>query len=66
MTNLAKQKPQLKTFYATSHYTRTEEWFVNAKTIEEARALLSSGAGHRYGAGERIHAEIEQIQENEE
>jgi len=27
-----KHKPQLKTFYATMHVTRVEEWFVEAET----------------------------------
>jgi hypothetical protein len=58
-----KQKPQLKTFYATMHVTRVEEWFVEAETAEEARELLSSGEGHRCGIGECVHAEVEQIAE---
>jgi hypothetical protein len=33
------------------------------ETIEEARELLLSGAGDRYGTGERVHAEVEQITE---
>jgi 2-methylisocitrate lyase-like PEP mutase family enzyme len=39
--------------------TRVEEWCVEAKTIEEARALLAAGAGHRCTPGERVQAEIE-------
>jgi hypothetical protein len=58
-----KHKPQLKTFYATMHVTRIEEWFVEAETAEEASELLLSGAGHRSGIGECIHAEVEQITE---
>jgi hypothetical protein len=58
-----KQKPQLKTFYATMHVTRVEEWFVEAETAEQARELLLSGAGHRCGIGDCIHAEVEQIAE---
>jgi hypothetical protein len=59
-----KHKPQLKTFYATMHATRVEEWFVEAETAEEARELLLSGVGHRCGRiGECIHAEVEQIAE---
>jgi hypothetical protein len=49
----------IKTFYAVMHVTRT------AETAEEARELLLSGAGYRYGAGERVHIEVEQITENE-
>ena len=54
---------RLKRFYAVMHVTRVEEWFVEAETAEQARELLSSGAGERYGVGERIHTEIEQITE---
>jgi hypothetical protein len=58
-----KQKPQLKTFYATMHVTRVEEWFVEAETAEEARELLLSGAGNRTDIGDCILAEVEQIAE---
>jgi hypothetical protein len=59
-----KDKPQLKTFCATMHVTRVEEWFVEAESAEEARELLLSGGGHRSGGiGECIHAEVEQIAE---
>ena len=58
-----KQRPQLKSLYATMHVTRVEEWFVEA-TAEEARELLLSGAGHRCGGiGECINAAVEQIGE---
>jgi hypothetical protein len=60
-----KHKPQLKTFYAMMHLTRVEEWFVEAESAEEARELLVSGAGHRSGIGECIHAEVEQIADDE-
>ena len=59
-----KQRPQLKSFYATMHVTRVEEWFVEAETAEGARELLLSGAGHRCsGIGECINGEVEQIGE---
>jgi hypothetical protein len=47
-----KQKPAavLKTFYATVLVTRAEEWCVEAETAEEARELLSSGAGYSLSA----------------
>jgi hypothetical protein len=35
-----KQRPRLKSFYATMHVTRLEEWFVEAETAEGARELL--------------------------
>jgi hypothetical protein len=53
----------IKTFYAVMLVTREEQWFVEAETAEEARELLLSGAGDWYGAGERIHTEIEQLEE---
>ena len=40
-----KQKPLLKTFHATVHVTRVEQWCVEAETAEEARELLTAGAG---------------------
>jgi hypothetical protein len=45
------------------HVTRVEEWFVEVDTVEEARELLLSGAGHRSGIGECIHPKVEQITE---
>jgi hypothetical protein len=41
-----KQKPILKTFHATVHVTRTEPWCIEAEAAEEARELLSAGAGY--------------------
>jgi hypothetical protein len=35
-----KQKPLLKTFHATVHVTRVEQWCVEAETAEETRELL--------------------------
>ena len=52
-----------RTFYATLLVTRMEQWSIEAATADEARELLSSGAGDRYGAGERVHVEVEQISE---
>jgi hypothetical protein len=39
--------------------TRIEEWCVEAQTVEQARALLAAGAGHRCTPGERVQVEIE-------
>jgi hypothetical protein len=58
-----KQKPQRKTFYATMHVTRVEEWCVEAESAEEARELLSSGHGERAHVGECIHYEVDWIEE---
>ncbi len=54
-----KSKPQLKTFHATMLVTRAEEWWVEAETAEEARALLTSGQGHRAAPGEFLRIELE-------
>lgn len=53
----AKLKP--KVFHATVQVTRIEEWFVEAQSAEEARALLENGQGQRAKAGECIHFEID-------
>ena len=58
-----KLKPRLKTFYATVHVTRAEEWCVEAETAEEARQLLDSGQGHRCHVGDRLHVEVERIED---
>ncbi len=54
-----RPKPQLKTFHATMLVTRAEEWWVEAETLEEARALLASGQGHHDTLGERVYLELE-------
>jgi hypothetical protein len=58
-----KLKPTLKTFHATMHVTRAEEWCVEAETAEEARQLLDSGQGHRCHVGDRLHVEVERIED---
>jgi hypothetical protein len=40
-----KPKPQPRVFHATVLVTRAEEWWVEADTAEEARALFASGNG---------------------
>lgn len=52
-------KPRL--FHARMVVTRVEEWCVEAGTSEEARMLLTSGAGHRCTPGESIQVELEQL-----
>jgi hypothetical protein len=54
-------KPKLKTFHATMVVTRTEEWCVEAETAEEARALLAAGQGYRCQIGDRLHLEVEAV-----
>ena len=43
--------PRLKTFHATMLVTRSEEWWIEAQTMQEAQALLASGQGHRGAVG---------------
>jgi len=57
-----KREPQRKTFYATMHVTRVEEWCVEAESVEEARELLDSGHGERAHTGECIHWEVASIE----
>ena len=52
---------KLKTFHATMHVTRIEEWCVDAETPEEARALLAAGEGHRCTVGDRLHLELSDL-----
>ena len=55
------RKPKLRTFHATLVVTRTEEWCVEAETVDEARALLAAGQGHRCHFGDRLHLEVEKL-----
>ena len=59
----AAKTPKMKTFHATMHVVRTEEWCVEAQTAEEARALLAGGFGHRCTTGECISAELAALHE---
>ena len=58
-----KLKPKLKTFHATVHVTRAEEWCVEAESAEEARQLLASGVGHRCHLGDCLYLEVERIED---
>jgi hypothetical protein len=53
------KKPKRKIFHATVQVTRSEEWYVEADSVEEARGLLESGIGHRAQLGQCIHFEID-------
>ena len=55
--------PALKMFHATVLVSRAEEWCVEAETAEEARELLGQGEGHRCHLGDRLHAEVQQLEE---
>ena len=54
--------PALQMFHAPL-VTRAEEWCVEAETAEEARELLAQGQGHRCHLGDRLHAEVQQLEE---
>jgi hypothetical protein len=56
-------QPSRKTFHATALVTRLEEWWVEAESAEEAKALLVAGDGHHAGLGERVHVELEGVLE---
>jgi hypothetical protein len=58
-----KHKPKLKTFHATVQVTRVEEWFVDAESAEQARALLAAGAGRRSHVGDCVNLDIERVEE---
>jgi hypothetical protein len=58
-----KQKPLLKTFHATVHVTRVEQWCVEAESAEEARELLAAGAGYRCEIGDRINIDVEYVED---
>jgi hypothetical protein len=58
---MAAAKRKRKTFYASVHVTRIEEWCVEAATADEARALLARGDGERCQVGECVHLEIQTV-----
>jgi hypothetical protein len=57
-----KLKPKLKTFHATLHVTRVEQWWVEAESAEEARELLAAGAGYRCEIGDCVNIEVERVE----
>ena len=58
-----KPEPELKTYHATMLVTRAEEWCVEAESVEEARELLAAGLGHRCHLGDRLHFEVEGLED---
>ena len=54
-----RKKPKI--FHAIMVVTRAEEWWVEARTIEEAKVLLQSGQGHRSSSGETVNVELERL-----
>jgi hypothetical protein len=59
----AAPKAKLKTFHATMHVLRTEEWCVEAETAEEARQLLTAGQGHRCTPGDCVTVDLHDLHE---
>ena len=57
-----KLKPKLKTFYATVHVTRVEEWCVETESEEEARELLAAGDGFRTSIGDCVSVEVGRVE----
>jgi hypothetical protein len=59
--SVAEEKT-LKTFHATLTVTRLEDWYVEAETPEQARALLAAGKGHRCHLGDCLHIELDTME----
>ncbi|HLH98032.1 MAG TPA: hypothetical protein VKW08_23240 [Xanthobacteraceae bacterium] len=59
----AKEEPPRKTFHASMVVTRLEEWWVEADTPEEARALLAAGHGHRCHLGDCLQVEVHSFED---
>jgi len=58
------KKKNTKLYHATMQVLRMEEWCVEAASAEEARALLTAGAGHRCTPGESLHVEFGSMIDN--
>jgi hypothetical protein len=58
---VAQIEKKRKMFQATMVVTRVEEWCVEAASVEEARALLASGNGHRCHIGDCLQVEVERL-----
>jgi hypothetical protein len=58
---IATVKLKPKTFHATMHVTRAEEWCVEAESAEEARELLAAGEGHRCHLGNRLYVVVDTV-----
>jgi hypothetical protein len=54
-------KTKTQTYHATMLVTRTEEWWVEATSPEEAQSLLEAGEGHRYSPGQICCVELSEI-----
>ena len=60
---MARAKKKLKTFHASLHVTRVEDWCVEAASEEEARVLLASGEGERRRIGDCVYLEVQDLSE---
>jgi hypothetical protein len=52
-----------RTYHATMHVTRIEEWFVEADSPEEAQKLFETGQGERGHMGELVQIEFGELRE---
>jgi hypothetical protein len=59
-----RRKPKLRIFHAVMRVTRTEEWWVEAETAEEAQAILAAGEGHHHAHGALVDVELEEMLED--
>ena len=50
-----------QTYHATMLVTRAEEWCVEARSLEEAKALFEAGQGHRCSPGEIFCVELSEM-----
>ncbi len=64
-TRKSKQQPRTKIFHATMLVTRAEEWWVEAESLEEAEALMTTGQAHRNALGEVVHFELDVLHAHE-
>jgi hypothetical protein len=62
MTTLEKPKI-FKTFHATVHVTRVEQWCVEAEIAADARERLLAGEGHRCHLGDCTALDVESVEE---
>ena len=61
-----KAQPQTKTFHATMLVTRVEDWWVEAESLDQAKALLAAGQGHRATVGELVNVELDAVRADED
>ena len=61
MPSRQARKPKLRMFHATMRVTRAEQWWVEAETADEARAILAAGEGYHCALGELVDVELEAL-----